>query len=525
MSSSCCSWGAAGGGAEERRKWRRLHGLQPPLHPQQVVGWVALLVFGVASFGVLVPASASVLRGPLASILAALFVLHVVAHLAALLLDPADPELRRLGPASTAVPEFDRSRHAHVIENGRCHLCNIETSSPRTKHCSVCNKCVGRFDHHCKWLNHCVGGRNYAAFLVCVLSAVGACTLILGICVSELVLLHIDTTRLDPDWLPQRPTTLPPHIFLIVVSLIGALAGVAAALLLHLCLFHIYISVLGITTYEYIRNYRQMSTQNERLQRQQQQRNIIKKTHKKDGTSCCWGRAKKQREKPDLEKGNATNGRRCSVETVEGALNRHDCLPTNGVSKSSSVTSEPAVSSSVKVMSDRTRIKPVVSRRTCNGCKYCKGAGERESRGRRWFGWGVCGAETVRNSSAGKGGGSVVAQSVPRRNQVRPTTTESPPRRSASLPALPPPTRRQMQAVSLKELGDVLEYVQRQQPRRAAPVALNRRYVRRKSIATLRHTMSPTLSPIHESGLSNPGTPRAPRQGVWLSRSDKPPSQ
>ncbi|XP_039292526.1 palmitoyltransferase ZDHHC11 [Nilaparvata lugens] len=245
MSSSCCSSGAEGG---ERRKWRRLHGLQPPLHPQQVVGWVALFVFGVASFCVLVPSCASVLRAPLSAILAALFVLHVVAHLAALLLDPADPELRRLGPASSAVPEFDRSRHAHVIENGRCHLCNIETSSPRTKHCSVCNKCVGRFDHHCKWLNHCVGGRNYAAFLVCVVSAVCACTVILGICVSELVLLHIDTTRLDPDWLPQRPTTLPPQIFLIVVSLVGALAGVAAALLLHLCLFHIYISVLGITT-------------------------------------------------------------------------------------------------------------------------------------------------------------------------------------------------------------------------------------------------------------------------------------
>ncbi|XP_053665453.1 uncharacterized protein LOC128714605 [Anopheles marshallii] len=179
-------------GASEYRKDRRVHGLQLPLHPLQLVGWFALALFGYSTFGVLIPALESSLQPPLYVALAALYGFHLVSHLTALLLDPADPELRRLAPASkTVVPEFDRTRHSHVIENGRCHLCNIRTTSVRTKHCSVCNKCVGIFDHHCKWLNHCVGGRNYVAFLMCVVSAVIAALVILAAAIVEIVLYHV----------------------------------------------------------------------------------------------------------------------------------------------------------------------------------------------------------------------------------------------------------------------------------------------------------------------------------------------
>lgn len=129
---------------------RRINGLQLPLHPLQISGWVALFGFGVSTFCVILPALHPDLQGPLFIIVSSLYIIHGCSHVAALLIDPSDSELRKQS-SSRIVPEFDRTKHAHVIENGRCHLCNIKTTNSRTKHCSVCNKCVAQFDHHCKW--------------------------------------------------------------------------------------------------------------------------------------------------------------------------------------------------------------------------------------------------------------------------------------------------------------------------------------------------------------------------------------
>lgn len=320
--SECCSFQDTN--LSELRRGRRINGLQLPLHPLQVVGWLTLIIFALSTFLVVVPALKPPLHNYILGLLSFLFLVHVCSHLAALLLDPADKELRRLN-SDRIVPEFDRVKHQHVIENGRCHLCNIKTSGPRTKHCSVCNKCVGKFDHHCKWLNSCVGSRNYSAFLICVFSSVIATLTIAGLAVTELVLYYyvspqslnlwstevtvrkfldessssatktnttITTATIaasnyssmsDEDLVPENSTlllvpansnatleggspggfALEDTLFLVFISVVGILATICCALLIHLCFFHIYISFLGLTTYEYIRNQRQQQQQNQ----------------------------------------------------------------------------------------------------------------------------------------------------------------------------------------------------------------------------------------------------------------------
>ena len=55
----------------------------------------------------------------------------------------------------------------HLLENFHpsdiCPRCEVLTT-PRSQHCNICNQCVQNWDHHCPWINNCVGVRNHGAF-------------------------------------------------------------------------------------------------------------------------------------------------------------------------------------------------------------------------------------------------------------------------------------------------------------------------------------------------------------------------
>ena len=45
-----------------------------------------------------------------------------------------------------------------------CPDCKV-IKTPRSRHCTVSNACVERYDHHCVWLNNCVGVGNHNNYL------------------------------------------------------------------------------------------------------------------------------------------------------------------------------------------------------------------------------------------------------------------------------------------------------------------------------------------------------------------------
>ncbi len=71
---------------------------------------------------------------------------------------------------------------------------------PRASHCSVCNSCFLRMDHHCPWLGTCIALRNYPLFCVFVLHVFLLSVLNLGISVSHIVLVAKGTEPAEGVW-------------------------------------------------------------------------------------------------------------------------------------------------------------------------------------------------------------------------------------------------------------------------------------------------------------------------------------
>ncbi len=44
-----------------------------------------------------------------------------------------------------------------------CSDCEV-IRTRRSRHCNICDRCVDRFDHHCPWINNCVGIGNHTYF-------------------------------------------------------------------------------------------------------------------------------------------------------------------------------------------------------------------------------------------------------------------------------------------------------------------------------------------------------------------------
>ncbi|XP_047644750.1 palmitoyltransferase ZDHHC1 isoform X1 [Phacochoerus africanus] len=260
---------ASGPSPELQGQRSRRNGWSWPPHPLQIVAWLLYLFFAVIGFGVLVPLLPHHWVPAGYACMGAIFAGHLVVHLTAVSIDPADANVRDKSYAGP-LPIFNRSQHAHVIEDLHCNLCDVDVSA-RSKHCSACNKCVCGFDHHCKWLNNCVGERNYWLFLHSVASALLGVLLLVLVATYVFVEFFVNPMRLRTNrhfevlknhtdvwfmFLPAAPVKTQAPAILALAALLILLGLLSTALLGHLLCFHIYLMWHKLTTYEYIVQHR-----------------------------------------------------------------------------------------------------------------------------------------------------------------------------------------------------------------------------------------------------------------------------
>ncbi|KTF82628.1 hypothetical protein cypCar_00034347 [Cyprinus carpio] len=114
----------------------------------------------VVNFVMLLPSKSfwySLINGVAFNFLA---VLALTSHLRTMLTDPgAVPK----GNATKEYMESLQLKPGEVIY--KCPKC-CSIKPERAHHCSICKRCIKKMDHHCPWVNNCVGENNQRFFVL-----------------------------------------------------------------------------------------------------------------------------------------------------------------------------------------------------------------------------------------------------------------------------------------------------------------------------------------------------------------------
>ncbi|XP_071482390.1 palmitoyltransferase ZDHHC12-B-like [Diadema antillarum] len=122
----------------------------------------------------------------------------------------------------------------------KCSYCRVK-QPVRTKHCDDCGRCVRRFDHHCPWLENCVGERNHRFFWFFLLFQ------------STLIIWAIKITWGGFHWHPTIQDWLRANALCLICMLVLSISAAAVVSLLG-C--HTFMLLTNQTTWEFMSRHR-----------------------------------------------------------------------------------------------------------------------------------------------------------------------------------------------------------------------------------------------------------------------------
>ncbi|KAI8813871.1 DHHC palmitoyltransferase-domain-containing protein [Cladochytrium replicatum] len=164
--------------------------------------------------------------------------------------DEVEIEMHGIGAASTGTSDSLGAEPLLVDGNAPgprliklCKKCQ-KPKPERAHHCSICNTCVLKMDHHCPWMANCVGHNNHRYFYLFLFYLTLGCFYYMLTSIPLAYQAYYSDQKVD--W--PSPVSQPLWMFalLLASAMFLAVGG--------LCGWHTYLILTGQTTIEYYKN-------------------------------------------------------------------------------------------------------------------------------------------------------------------------------------------------------------------------------------------------------------------------------